>query len=163
MRCPDLIVIPDLERMAIASRRRTIAMAARGRYCDERPFPRLGPAMSDDRSTEETVVVAAYPSRHDAEMARDLLGDHGIKAFVAADDVHPPLQMTEGARLLVMAADAWTAHEVLDDAEMLPPTAGALDDDDVVGMESKPISLTAWLFIAAFVLVLALVAIGSLM
>lgn len=96
-------------------------------------------------------------------MARDLLGDHGIKAFVAADDVHPPLQMTEGARLLVMAADAWTAHEVLDDAEMLPPTAGALDDDDVVGMESKPISLTAWLFIAAFVLVLALVAIGSLM
>lgn len=49
--------------------------------------------MSRDLSQEETVVVAAYPSRHDAEMAKDFLLDQGIHTFVVADDVHVQMQL----------------------------------------------------------------------
>jgi hypothetical protein len=43
---------------------------------------------------EETTVLASFASRHDAEIAAARLESDGIESFIAADDVHPPLQMT---------------------------------------------------------------------
>ena len=75
--------------------------------------------MTTDPS-EETVVVANYPARHYAEMAMSYLEDQGIDAFVVADDVHVPLQLTEGARLTVMASRAEAAYDALAEVNLLP-------------------------------------------
>ena len=89
-------------------------------------------------SSQKTAVVATYPARHYAEMARDFLADNNIDAFVIADDVHVPLQLTEGARLLVMEAQAEAAYDALADAGLLPEsisTDAAVDDDEARGNE----------------------------
>lgn len=89
-------------------------------------------------SSQKTAVVATYPARHYAEMARDFLADNNIDAFVIADDVHVPLQLTEGARLLVMEAQAEAAYDALADAGLLPEsisTDAAVDDDEAQGNE----------------------------
>lgn len=70
--------------------------------------------------SDQTTVVAVYSARHYAEMARDLLDDVGIHAFVSADDVHVPLQLTEGVRLIVLEREAKTAHDALAEAKLLP-------------------------------------------
>ena len=75
--------------------------------------------MATDPS-ENTAVVATYPARHYAEMAKDFLADNGIDALIVADDVHVPLQLTEGARLRVMESEAPAAYEALDRAGLLP-------------------------------------------
>jgi hypothetical protein len=75
--------------------------------------------MTRDLSSEETTVVATYLARHDAEMARSFLADQGIDSFVIADDVHVPLQLTQGARLLVMRSQAQKAYDALVDANMM--------------------------------------------
>lgn len=74
----------------------------------------------DENPSEETTIVAMYSTRHDAEIAKSFLEDHGIDAFVVADDVHVPLQVTEGARLIVMQSKAERAHEALADVRLLP-------------------------------------------
>ncbi|MEM1042653.1 MAG: hypothetical protein AAGI91_08495 [Bacteroidota bacterium] len=74
------------------------------------------------RDSDHTTVVAVYPARHYAEMARDALRDAGIEAFVAADDVHVPLQLTEGAKLIVLEQDAKAAQTALADAGLAPET-----------------------------------------
>ena len=79
--------------------------------------------------SEKTVVVATYPARHYAEMAKDYLQDKDIDSFVVADDVHVPLQLTEGARLIVMERQARSAHDALADADLLPDSI-AMDVDD---------------------------------
>lgn len=70
--------------------------------------------------SENTEVVATYPARHYAEMAMDFLSDHGIDAFIVADDVHVPLQLTEGARLRVMESKVPAAYAALERAGLLP-------------------------------------------
>lgn len=78
------------------------------------------------RDTDRTTVVALYPARHYADMARDALADAGIEAFVVADDVHVPLQLTEGAKLVVLERQAEAALAALTEANLLPDTiAGA--------------------------------------
>ena len=73
-----------------------------------------------DHSSDKTTVVAVYPARHYAEMARDVLADANIEAFVSADNVHVPLQLTEGAKLVVLEREAEAAHGALADANLLP-------------------------------------------
>lgn len=70
--------------------------------------------------SDQTTVVAVYSARHYAEMARDVLDDAGIRAFVSADDVHVPLQLTEGAKLVVLEREAQAAHDALAEAKLLP-------------------------------------------
>ena len=85
--------------------------------------------MSTD-STDATTVVATYPARHYAEMAKDFLADNGIESSVIADDVHVPLQLTEGARLLVMQSRVEKARRALDEAGLSPQRIAAETDTD---------------------------------
>jgi putative signal transducing protein len=65
---------------------------------------------------EETVVLQVFPTEIEAVMARDVLQDEGVKAFVFKDDsggMEPHLQRTNGVTLMVSAADAERAHEIL--------------------------------------------------
>ena len=92
-----------------------------------------------DASSDNTTVVATYPARHYAEMAKSYLADHDIDAFVIADDVHVPLQLTEGARLVVMQGRAQAAHDALADANLLPDSIAAEDDvQDEQGDADRP-------------------------
>ena len=82
--------------------------------------------MSNGRSSEETTVFAIYSTRRDAEIARDCLGEAGIRSFVSADDaggMHPQLQRPHGVKLVGMQSAARDAHEVLEGAG-LPPQSG---------------------------------------
>jgi hypothetical protein len=74
---------------------------------------------SVDRS-ENNAVVATYPARHYAEMARDFLSDDGIDAFIVADDVRVPLQLAEGAWLHVKESRIPAAYQALERAGLLP-------------------------------------------
>jgi hypothetical protein len=69
---------------------------------------------------QRVVPVASYGSRPEAELARGLLESVGIPAFVSADDaggMRPPLQLTQGVRLMVREADLARARRVLADHE----------------------------------------------
>ena len=70
--------------------------------------------------SDKTTVVAVYSARHYAVMARDVLVDAGIHAFVSADDVHVPLQLTEGVKLVVLESEAQAAQDALAEAKLLP-------------------------------------------
>lgn len=66
--------------------------------------------------SEETIVLKVFTTEMDANMARDVLQDDGIKAFVFKDDaggMEPHLQRTNGVRLVVNRADADRAGKVL--------------------------------------------------
>ena len=76
-------------------------------------------------SSDTTVVLAVYYARHFADMARDHLAAGGITAYVSADDVHVPLQLVEGARLIVLERDAEAARASLSEASLLPQNVGA--------------------------------------
>lgn len=98
--------------------------------------------MTNDASSERTVVIAAYSTRRDAEMARDRLQDENIQAFITADDaggMHPELQRPHGVHLVVLSSKAQAAHEVLEDVGLFP----SYDDDQsdiegpAVGAEAR--------------------------
>lgn len=63
------------------------------------------------------VVVGAYPTRSDAELAQTALAAAGIPSVLAADDAGGayPFDLSGGARLLVDEADAEAAAAVLSD------------------------------------------------
>jgi len=65
---------------------------------------------------EETEVLKVFATEMDAKMARDVLNDEGIKAFVFKDDgggMEPHLQRTRGVRLVVKPGDAERARKIL--------------------------------------------------
>jgi hypothetical protein len=70
--------------------------------------------------SEKTAVLAVYPAVHYADMAQSYLKDNEIDAFVASDSSHVTLQMTEGARLVVMESHAEAARALLTEAKLLP-------------------------------------------
>lgn len=80
-------------------------------------------------STDATTVVATYPARHYAEMAKDFLADNDIVASVVADDVHVPLQLTEGVRLLVLQSQSDEARRALEEAGLSPHRIAADPSD----------------------------------
>jgi len=66
--------------------------------------------------SEEVVVLKVFTNELDAAMARDVLQDEGVTAFVFKDDsggMEPHLQRTNGVSLMVNAADVRRAHEIL--------------------------------------------------
>ena len=66
--------------------------------------------------SEEVVLLKVFTSELDAAMARDVLQDEGVTAFVFKDDsggMEPHLQRTNGVSLMVSAADAQRAQKIL--------------------------------------------------
>ncbi len=66
----------------------------------------------------EMKVVGTYSSRYEAEMARELLLEQGIKSMIAADDCGGQLMglssiRKTGIRILVRDEDLVRAEEVL--------------------------------------------------
>lgn len=120
---------------------------------------------NNQRTSEETVVVATYSSRHDAETAKSFLSDQGITAFVTADDVHPPLQITEGSRVRVMSRDLPAAREALNDAKMLPGSdseAAAPDADATLEEAGGMPRWKFWLYVGLAVLFILAVIIQAI-
>jgi hypothetical protein len=65
----------------------------------------------------EEVVINIFNNETDAKMARDVLKDEGITAFVFKDDgggMEPHLQRTRGVRLVVKPCDAERARKTLE-------------------------------------------------
>ena len=122
--------------------------------------------MTKDLASEETIVVAVYSNRHDAEVAKSFLEDQGIYSFVTADDVHVQLQLTDGARLHVMSDRAETALERLKDADMLTPdrqygqqeSDGTADDlvDRTPGTVSRPFMVSFVILVLALIVAMVL-------
>lgn len=83
--------------------------------------------MSGSRS-DRTVVVATFPHRHLAEMARGYLEDAGIRAAVSADDgggaFGVPLTFSEAsfATVRVIEDDAHAAERALREGGFLEGT-----------------------------------------
>jgi hypothetical protein len=68
--------------------------------------------MSDD-----VIVLKVFSSEIEAGMARQILQDRGVNAFIFKDDaggMEPHLQRTSGVRLLVNRVDAESAHQILE-------------------------------------------------
>jgi predicted Fe-Mo cluster-binding NifX family protein len=66
--------------------------------------------------SEETVVLKVFTTEMDANMARDVLKDEGVNAFIFKDDgggMEPHLQRTNGVRLVVNRGDVDRAREIL--------------------------------------------------
>ena len=65
----------------------------------------------------EDVVIKIFNTEGDAKMAKDVLKDEGVTAFVFKDDgggMEPHLQRTRGVRLVVKPVDANRAHKILE-------------------------------------------------
>ena len=66
--------------------------------------------------SEELVVLKVFTNELDAAMARDVLQDEGVTAFIFKDDsggMEPHLQRTNGVSLMVSRADAQRAQKIL--------------------------------------------------
>ena len=109
--------------------------------------------MVKDRSSQPSTVIASYWTRRDAEIARDHLEEADISAFISADDaggMHPELQWSQGVHLVVLEDVARHAHELLQEADLLPGSqedAGSGTGDSVA--EATPwsgIRVLLWLF-----------------
>jgi len=64
--------------------------------------------------------VKSFRSRLAAELAQNLLAEHGIPSFVSADDAGgmrpPPFQFDAGVRLIVRSLDFVPARRLLKDS-----------------------------------------------
>lgn len=79
--------------------------------------------MANGQASEETIVIATYSTRRDAEVAKDYLEDEGIQSFVSTDDaggMHPQMQRPHGVQLVGMTSTAQEAHERLEEVGLLP-------------------------------------------
>jgi hypothetical protein len=68
---------------------------------------------------DETVVVATFAYRHEAEFAIETLRAAGIRAVLLVDDAggaYAGLSFSHGARILVDGSDAEHARELLEEA-----------------------------------------------
>lgn len=66
--------------------------------------------------SQELIVLQVFITEIDANMARDILQDEGLKAFVAKGDGgagKPNLQSTNGVRLMIHPTDVERARKIL--------------------------------------------------
>ena len=67
--------------------------------------------------SEEVFVLRVFNNEVEAEMAKALLQEAGVRSFVLKDDVggmEPQLQLSGGVRLVVNRADAEHADQILE-------------------------------------------------
>lgn len=72
--------------------------------------------LGQERMAEETVVLKVFASEVFAAVARDVLQDEGVSAFVFKDDgggIEPHRQRTNGACLVVNRTDVDRCREIL--------------------------------------------------
>lgn len=84
--------------------------------------------MLKETTSGETVVVATYTNWNDAEIARSFLEDEGIDSFIIGHQPHPSVELTDGARLRVLAASAERALDALRGADLLPSEAQSQEE-----------------------------------
>jgi len=129
--------------------------------------------MPQNLSAEETAILATYSNRQDAEVAKARLAEREIDALIVADDVHPPFQLTEGVELRALEGGADRARRVLDGE-----TSVSVEDEAAAGMPSESaqqeqsanltfgsgglVQATAWTYVAAFLLMVAIILTGLL-
>ena len=78
-------------------------------------------------NNENSVVAKTFPNEFEAERAKGILDENGIESFVQRDDaggMEPPLQLTEGVKLIVLEDDLVKAKEILDAYEDYTPEKG---------------------------------------
>ncbi len=66
--------------------------------------------------SSDIAVIKVFSNEIDASMAKQVLEDSGIKAFIFKDDaggMEPQLQLTSGVRLLISRADAVRAFQII--------------------------------------------------
>ncbi len=88
--------------------------------------------LDEDAESGEVVTVAAYVTILEAEMSREYLLAHGVKAFSQeAASFNPLLSVAAGgARVLVRAADEGRARSLLDSVARTPSTSPEDDDEE---------------------------------
>lgn len=65
----------------------------------------------------DLINISSFMARQDAEMAKGILEENGIKAFIKSDDLaglRPHLSLTDGVILLVAKEDLVRAQEALE-------------------------------------------------
>ncbi len=65
---------------------------------------------------DDITVIRTFSNEMDAEMARQMLRNAGVEAFVFKDDaggMEPYLQLTNSVRLVVSKENAGRAYEVI--------------------------------------------------
>ncbi|MCS3703733.1 hypothetical protein [Salinibacter ruber] len=128
--------------------------------------------MPQNLSAEETPILATYSNRQDAEVAKARLADREIDAFIVADDVHPPFQLTEGVELRVLKEEADQARHVLEEKTEVSPEYGISTEMPSESVQEEQSELTfgsgglvqatAWSYVAAFLFMVAIILTGLL-
>ena len=128
--------------------------------------------MPQNLSAEETPILATYSNRQDAEVAKARLADREIDAFIVADDVHPPFQLTEGVELRVLEVEADRARHVLEEKTEVSPDSvisTEMPSESVQEEQSELtfgsgglVQATAWTYVAAFLFMVAIILTGLL-
>ncbi|MCS3831268.1 hypothetical protein GGP91_003369 [Salinibacter ruber] len=128
--------------------------------------------MPQNLSAEETPILATYSNRQDAEVAKARLADREIDAFIVADDVHPPFQLTEGVELRVLEGEADRARHVLEEKTEVSPDSvisTEMPSESVQEEQSELtfgsgglVQATAWTYVAAFLFMVAIILTGLL-
>jgi hypothetical protein len=128
--------------------------------------------MPQNLSAEETPILATYSNRQDAEVAKARLADREIDAFIVADDVHPPFQLTEGVELRVLKEEADQARHVLEEKTEVSPEYGISTEMPSESVQEEQSELTfgsgglvqatAWTYVAAFLFMVAIILTGLL-
>ncbi|PQJ26778.1 hypothetical protein BSZ35_17740 [Salinibacter sp. 10B] len=128
--------------------------------------------MLQNLSAEETTILATYSNRQDAEVAKARLAEREIDAFIVADDVHPPFQLTEGVKLRVLEGEADRAHHVLEEKTEVSPEYGVTTEMPSESVQEEQSELTfgsgglvqatAWTYVAAFLFMVAIILTGLL-
>ncbi len=128
--------------------------------------------MPQNLSAEETPILATYSNRQDAEVAKARLADREIDAFIVADDVHPPFQLTEGVELRVLKEEADQARHVLEEKTEVSPEYGISTEMPSESVQEEQSELTfgsgglvqatAWTYVAAFLFIVAIILTGLL-
>ncbi len=129
--------------------------------------------MPQNLSAEETAILATYSNRQDAEVAKARLAEREIDALIVADDVHPPFQLTEGVELRVLEGVAHRAQRVLEEemgvsvedevtAEMPAESAQQGQSAGLTFGSGGLVQATAWTYVAAFLLMVAIILTGLL-
>jgi hypothetical protein len=126
--------------------------------------------MPQHPSVEKTTILATYSNRADAEVIKARLADREIDAMIVADDVHPSFQLTEGVKLRVMDREVDRARHILAEetdvsakrkvgAEKSSESVQQDYDGDFTG-DAGVVQATAWMYIAAFFLMVAIILTG---